>query len=242
MVSRLPSAVVGTTSSFGLTGSAEHATATFRTLAVDFLEQVLDALEIEQPPLVGNSIGSAWSTWLALDRPTRAAALIHIGCPAFWLGTSAPLPLRLLSVPALGRFITAIAPPSSRQVEAFWRKFAGEDLSQLSELRDLLVEAQKLPDAQRSILGLLHAVERPRGARHEVTTSGEQLAQIRQPVLLIWGSRDVFGGSSVGEDAARIIPQGELRIVAEAGHVPWLGHAGEVAAAALPFLRRHAVP
>ena len=222
---------------FGLTGGAEHTTATFRGLAVEFLEQVLDTLEIEQPLFVCNSIGSLWSTWLALDRPDRVAAMVHAGCPAFWLGTSAPLPLRLLSIPLLGRFIMAISPPSPRQTEAFGRLIAGEDLSQFPELRDLLVAAQKLPGAQRSILGLLHAVVRLSGARPEMRLMAQQLAQIRQPVLLIWGSRDAFGGPSVGEEAARTIPHAALHIVPEAGHVPWVGHPSEVAAAAVPFLR-----
>jgi pimeloyl-ACP methyl ester carboxylesterase len=225
---------------FGLTGRAEHTSATFRRLAVDFLEQVIDALEIARPLFVGNSIGSAWSTWLALDRPDRVAGLVHVGCPAFWLNTSAPLPLRLLSIPLLGRFIMALSPPSPRQAEAFGRKIGGEDLSQFPELRDLLVAAQRLPDAQDSTLGLLHAVVRLRGARQEVRLAREQLGQIRHPVLLIWGSRDAFGGPSVAEEAALAIPDGEVCIVPGAGHIPWVGHPGDVIAAAVPFLRRHA--
>lgn len=224
---------------FGLTGSAEHNTATFRTLAVTFLAQVLDALELEQPLFIGNSIGSLWSTWLALERPDRVAAMVHVGCPAFWLGTSAPLPLRLLSVPLVGRLLMGTSPPSPRQVEAFGRQMAGEDLSQLPELRDLLVTAQNLPGAQTSTLGLLRAVVRMNGARPEVALTAEQLSQIRQPVLMIWGSRDRFGGPGVGEEAARSIPDAELSVIPEAGHVPWVGRPGAVAALTAPFLRRH---
>jgi pimeloyl-ACP methyl ester carboxylesterase len=225
---------------FGLTGSAKHTTATFRRLAVVFLEQVLDALKIEQPLFISNSIGSLWTSWFALDRPDRVAAMVHVGCPAFWLGTSAPLPLRLLSLPLIGRFIMAISPPSPRQVEAFGRRMGGEDLSQCPELRDLLVAALKLPNAQRSILELLHAVIRLRGARPGMALMREDLAQIRQPVLLIWGARDAFGGSRVGEEAARVIPNAVLHIVPGGGHVPWVGHPSEVGAAAMPFLRSHA--
>lgn len=94
--------------------------------------------------------------------------------------------------------------------------------------------------AQDSTLGLLHAVVRLRGARQEVSLSKEQLGRIRQPVLLIWGSRDAFGGPTEAQEAARLIPDSELCIVPGAGHVPWVGHPGEVTAAAVPFLRRHA--
>jgi pimeloyl-ACP methyl ester carboxylesterase len=226
---------------FGLSGCAIHSTATIRGLAVDFLSQVFDALGLDRPAVIGNSIGSLWSTWLALDRPERVASLIHVGCPAFWLGTSAPLPLRLLSVPPIGRALMAASPPSARQVEAFGRRSAGEVLSQAPELRDLLVAAQHLPGAQQATLSLLHTVVRLRGARPEVALTADALAAISQPVLLVWGARDAFGGPDVAAEAARVIPDVTLHLVPDAGHVPWVGHASEVTAAIVPFLHRHGV-
>ena len=223
---------------FGLTGNVQHTTETFRGVAVAFLEQVLDALGLERPLFIANSIGSLWSIWFALDRPDRVAAMAHIGCPAFILGTSAPLPLRLLSVRPLGRLVLS-APPTPRQVEAFGRRIGGVDLSMHSELRDLLVAAQKLPGAQRATLDLLHAAVRLRGARPEVALTAEQLVRIRQPVLLVWGDHDAFGKPEIGEAAARLIPDAQLQVVAGGGHVPWVGHPREVAAAVLPFLRAH---
>lgn len=224
---------------FGLTGRASHTTATIRRLAVDFLEQVLDALELDRPFVIGNSMGSLWSMWLALDRPDRVAAMVHVGCPAFILGTSAPLPMRLLSMRLLGRLIMEMFAPSPRQVETFARAIGGEDLSDNPALRDLLVAAQKLPGVQHSTRDLLHATVRLRGARPAVALTARQLAQIRQPVLLIWGARDVFGTPDVGEEAARIIPDAKLHVIPEGGHIPWIGHPGEVAAATIPFLRMH---
>lgn len=225
---------------FGLTGSAKHSTGTLRRLAVDFLEQALDTLGLERPLIVGNSMGSLWSIWLALERPDRVEAMVHIGCPAFVLGTSAPPPMRLLSVRPLGRLMMKLSPPSARQVERFARMAAGEDLSDKPELTDLLVAAQMLPGAKDAILDLVHAVVRLRGARPAVALTAEQLAQIRQPVLLIWGERDAFGGSRVGEQVASIIPDAHLSVIPGGGHVPWIGHPEEVAAAALPFLRARA--
>jgi pimeloyl-ACP methyl ester carboxylesterase len=226
---------------FGLTGHAEHRAATLRKLAADFLEQVLDALELERPLFVANSIGSLWTISLALERPDRVTAMVHVGCPAFILGTSAPLPLRVLSLPLFGRALMALSPPSPRQVEAFASQVAREDLSQLPELVDLLVAAQKMPGAQASVRRLLRAVLRLRGARPEVALPAEQLARISQPVLLVWGSEDRFGGLNVAEEAARIIPVAELRVLHGAGHVPWLGQPAKVAAATRTFLRKAAV-
>ncbi|HUP46256.1 MAG TPA: alpha/beta hydrolase [Thermoanaerobaculia bacterium] len=215
--------------SFGLTGSAPLDTRSFRKLAVDFLEQVLDALGLERPLVVGSSMGSLWTTWFALEHADRVPALVHVGCPAFILGTSAPLPMRLISIRPFGRLVMKLSPPSPSGVESFARAMAGEDLSKMPEIRDLLVEAQRLPGVQNAIVDLLHTVVRVRGARPEIALTKEQLAAIRQPVLLIWGESDRFGGADVAREAARTIPDCELHLIAGAGHIPWFAHADEVA-------------
>jgi pimeloyl-ACP methyl ester carboxylesterase len=221
---------------FGLSGSVRHTTATFRRLGPQFLEQVLDGLELERPSFIGNSIGSLWSIWLALDRPGRVAAMAHIGCPAFLLGTSAPLSMRLLSVPPVGRLMMRMSPPSPQQVERF-AAMAGEDFSALPEMKDLLVEMQKLPGVRPALLELLHAVIRLRGPRPELVLTARQLEQITQPVQLIWGERDPFGPPEVGEQAAALIPDAQFHLIPGAGHVPWVAHAGPVGEFVVPFLR-----
>lgn len=220
---------------FGLTGRARHATSTLRTLAVDFLEQALDALGLERPILVGNSMGSLWSLWLALDRPDRLAAMVHIGCPALLLGTSAPFPVRALALRPVGRVVTWLAEPSPAQVRRFAR-MVGEDLTGERELVDLLVEAQRLPGARSGLLDLLHAALRLTGARPEVALRDEELARIRQPTLFVWGERDSFGGPEVGEAAARIMPDATLQVVSGAGHLPWVSRPGPVAEVVRAFL------
>lgn len=58
--------------------------------------------EADGPP---PPISSTWTVWLAIDCPRRVEAMIHIGTPAWILDTSAPLPMRLLSVPGVGRLM-----------------------------------------------------------------------------------------------------------------------------------------
>jgi pimeloyl-ACP methyl ester carboxylesterase len=225
---------------FGLSGRAAYRTTTIRRLAVDFLEQVLDALALDRPVLVGNSIGSLWTNWMAIDRPDRVAALLHIGCPAFVVGTSAPVALRLPSIRPIGRLVTRLAPPTARNMENFAKRMTGEDFRTMPQVRDMLVAAQRLPGAQAATIDLLHAVIRLRGARPEVAMDEDQLARIRHPVALIWGERDAFGGPSVAARVVAAYPAAELHLVADGGHVPWLGYPDAVAGLAKPFLARHA--
>ncbi|HQU73884.1 MAG TPA: alpha/beta hydrolase [Calditrichia bacterium] len=223
---------------FGLSGCADHQLAGIRSLAVRFLEQVLDGLQLNKPLVIGNSIGSLWSFWLALDRPERVAAMLHVGCPALILGTSAPLPLRLASTRVLGYLMTR-KPPTQGQVEGFGRVIRGEDLSKLPALRDLLLAAQRLPGVGAATRQLLRTVVRLRGARPEVALGEAELSQVRQPVRLIWGEKDAFGSPDIGEAASRIIPRCDFYVIPGGGHVPWVGYPGEVGQAALPFLRTH---
>lgn len=223
---------------FGLTGPPRHASTDPRSLAVGFLEQVLDALHLESPLFVANSIGSLWAMWFALDRPDRVTASVHIGCPAFILGTSAPLPMRLLTVPLLGRLLMRLMPPSPGQVDRF-AAMVGADLSGLPELRDLLVAAQKLPGAGARTRELLRSLAGVRGPRDGVELTETQLEQLSQPVQLIWGERDPFGAPEDGARVAAAIPEADFNILPGAGHVPWVDHAVPVGELAGHYLRAH---
>lgn len=222
---------------FGLTDATAHSTANMRPLAVTFLEQVLDGLGLDRALFVGSSLGATWATWLALDQPERVTAMVHIGCPALILGTSAPIPMRLLSVPPVGRFLMRLQPPSARQVDRV-AAMAGEDFSELPELREALLACEKLPSYGPASIRLLHALVRPRGARPEVALTAEQLAQLRQPVQMIWGEHDPFGSPAVGKRACEVIPEAELHVV-PGGHGPWFRYAEQVGDLAVPFLRKH---
>jgi pimeloyl-ACP methyl ester carboxylesterase len=219
----------------GLTDAATAATATVRQQSVDFLAQALDRLDLECPAFVASSMGSLWSTWLALGMPERVAASVHIATPAFILGTSAPLPMRLMSIPALGRLLARVQPPSVQRMDRT-AAMVHVDLHQEPEVRQVMVESEKLPGADTSFLSLLHACLRLRGARPEVALTAEQLSLLRQPVQLIWADDDPFGRVEVGQQAAEIIPDAEFHIV-PGGHAPWVNAPKQVGRLARSFLR-----
>ena len=221
----------------GLSRRAPYATNELRTLAVDFLDQVVDGLGLDRAAFVASSLGGLWTTWLALDRPARVSAIIYVGCPATILGTSAPFLFRLGSIPPIARLLRRLDPPSPNQVDRFIA-MAGEDFTDLPELRELFLAHGLLPDSGPALADLLHAVVRLRGPRPEVELTAPQLSRITQPVTLIWGDRDPFGRPSVGERAARIIPNAEFRPV-PGGHAPWVNQPTRVGDLTASFLREH---
>ncbi len=219
---------------YGLTDTTAHLTDDFRSTAIRFLDEVLDGLRLDQPSFVANSLGSLWATWFAIDRPARVAALVHIGCPAIVLDTSAPLPMRMLSVRPLGRLMMKMQPPSPRQVKRMSKMVNEYPLS--PEIADLLLATEQRPGFESTFLTTLHTLIRLRGARPEMALTIDQLAQVDQPSRLIFGANDPMGAAPVGERLAEALPDADLHIV-DGGHAPWLRHADQIGPLVSTFLR-----
>ena len=222
---------------FGLTPTVPHRRTTLRGLAVTFLAEVLDALGLDTAVLVANSMGSWWTTRFAQAHPDRVEALIHVGCPALLLDTSAPVPMRLVGVRGLGRLLVAAQRPSPRAAR-FQLRMSGETLGDRPAdhaLIDLLVAMQRLPDHDTTWHDLLHAVIGPRGARPGMPITADELRRLDLPALFVWGQKDTFGSPEVGQRAAGLLPDAEL-IVIPHGHVPWVTDAAAVARPILEWL------
>lgn len=222
---------------FGLTDPASYQAGTMRSTATGFLGQVLDAAGIGRGHFVTHSQGSLWTAWLSAGQPGRVAAQVQIGCPAHILGTAAPLPMRMMSVPRIGRLLLNLQPPSIRQTEQIFA-MVREDPSRIPEIRDLLLACERLPWYGDSLIALMRAVMRFGRTRSPIALDGEELARVSHPVQMIWGERDPFGSVAVARRAAGLLPDAELHVV-PGGHAPWFNHAAEVGALARRFLTAH---
>ena len=221
---------------FGLTEGTMPTGHAYRPAAVRILCETLDRLELDQAAIIANSLGSLWTLWLALDAPDRLATMVHLGCPATILGTSAPLPMRLLSVPPLARIMMGLQPPSHRQVEQLSKMVHEYPLA--PELADLLLATERLPGFEREFVDTLHTLVRLRGARPEIQLDANQLRRVRQPTQLIWGTDDPMGSTRIAREVAEAIPDAELHLI-DGGHAPWLRQSKAIGALAKSFLGKH---
>jgi pimeloyl-ACP methyl ester carboxylesterase len=221
---------------FGLTDPARGLSRDHRTLAVRVLGEVLDALGLDRPVLVANSLGSLWSCWLALARPDRIAALVHVGCPALAVGTSAPLPMRLLSMRGLGALLARLDPPSPGQIDRISKMVHEHPLP--PEIARLLLATQRLPGFALSFRPTLRTLLRLRGSRFGMGLEADELARIDHPSLVVIGRDDPFGAAAAGRRIVDALPRGELQIV-DGGHAPWVHHAEQVAPPVRAFLTEH---
>jgi pimeloyl-ACP methyl ester carboxylesterase len=227
----------------GMSDGIDHRAVDVRKLAVHTLTSVLDYFNLERVPVIGNSMGGLWSFWLALDRPERVAGMVQMGCPATILGTSAPFPMRLMSVSGLNRLLVKMMVPNSLEKARDLPTFMGHPKEVGANWPEAMAgcsyQFPRLPTFERAWLSLMEWVLNLRGVKPGLGLGEEALRRVQGPVLFMWGSRDPFGSLEVAHRAAEAVPNGVLRQVG-IGHLPWWDDADECARLIREFLSKKA--
>jgi pimeloyl-ACP methyl ester carboxylesterase len=195
-----------------------------RKLALDVLQAVLDAAGVQQAAFVANSMGGWWTLQLALHTPARVSRMAMLGCPAVILKTSAPLPMRLISVPVIGRGLVHFMVPASPAKARDLPSFLGHPVQVGQSWSDSEAEAfyrlGHLPDFRRSWVTLLRRFLRVWGSNPGMRITADDLRDVAHPVLFIWGKGDPFGSPDEGRAAAALMPDARFQVVGT-GHLPW---------------------
>ncbi len=207
----------------------------FRAHAVEFLSSTLDALRLDRVDIVANSMGGLWSLWLALDRSDRVRTLALVGAPAMVGGGSAPLPMRLLGRPIIGKLMMMLEPPSAKQVKVLWQRMGHDPTSLDATIHDVMLAAERLPAYAPAWRALLARALTVSGPAKDVVFQDADLARLRCPVTFVWGKEDPFGGAEFGRSVAAKTPGSRFE-VAGVGHLPWLDDPAGCARAILPAL------
>src|SRR5262249_49009598 len=151
------------------------------------------------------------------------ARLVILGVPATALRGARPdLILSLLSMPYLNRVILAAPATASTSRIAMRNALsvsAGQELA--IELFQIHALARRRPAFRATLATWSAAPHIWRGPLPSVVISDNEIAQLHQPTLFIWGERDVFGGPEIANRAAGIMPNAQVEVVS-AGHHPQL--------------------
>jgi pimeloyl-ACP methyl ester carboxylesterase len=222
---------------FGLSEPARVPRERFRDAAVEFVDEVLDALGLEMSALAGGSMGATWALWYALARPGRVRRLALLGSAPLLPGTRAPLPLRVMATPVIGDVLARVVKPDATMVIRLLSSMGEKDtIVRYPDLIESVAAAGSDPIASRANLAELRAALSPFGFRPAVCVSPEELAQLSVPTLLVWGDHDPVGAVEIAQAIASLIPGAQLEVV-PAGHVPWLGNPDRVSELLCAFVR-----
>jgi pimeloyl-ACP methyl ester carboxylesterase len=80
------------------------------------------------------------------------------------------------------------------------------------------------------------AVVGGRGWRPGLTFDDSELAAIKQPTLNVYGTADPVGSVDIWRRVVGVLPQGKLRLIDGAGHMPWFDDPSQVAGDVNRFL------
>ena len=188
-----------------------------------FLGEVMDALDIEEASLAGNSLGGLVAWRFAVENPDRVDRLILVDSGAFSINgvtdepVQAPLPVAMALRSAPDFFIDQIiamtfADPSVISED---RRAGIADMMRAEGNGDAFVDHINefvLPDP------------RP------------ELARLNTPTLVMWGGRDVLIDPAQAQMIVDAAPQAELVMFDDLGHAPQEENPQATAEAARAFL------
>jgi len=216
---------------FGLTGPALDEQGNVRKMDVAFyqafVDAVLDELQIKKCVMIGNSFGGFLSWDQAQRHPERVRGLILSDA----VGYQAPLPIYITLFT-----IKPIAWLTRYTVPAFLLRMA---------VRDVYGDKRKLKKEvlERYLELFMHKPNRSAvGQMVGVFTDGEfgseRLPQIQCKTLIMWGGDDRWVSIEMAGRFNRDIPDSELKVYREVGHIPMEEAADRFAADCINFIEK----
>lgn len=189
----------------------------------DMLTSCLDELGLDSAHIVGHSQGAMIGMWLALDAPERVRSLVAIGTPAVALGARLES-LKWVAMPGIGSLMLSMPKPPS-----MYRRMLADTigLHAVDAAPEELIRATYLATRQpyfgKTVSTYLREMFSGASAEPQrYVLSADELAQIHQPVLIVWGQDDDhFQPIAEATNKAALMPNARFEVV-PGGHEPWL--------------------
>jgi pimeloyl-ACP methyl ester carboxylesterase len=211
---------------------------TYRDAAAQWVGEVADGLGERQIDVVGNSMGGYFAIAFALAHPDRVRRLVLAGGPA-GLPIDVPLFIRLWGNPIAEK---AIRRMKFKDVDSFRSTVYPTSAAHPERIPDELAEiefaAGNLPDFSLTSYTMFRSITTLRGWRSGFLID-EFLARLDTPTLFVWGDADAAVPLGMGRSLANRMSNAKLRVIEEAGHVPWLDEPDRVALHINEFLDQH---
>jgi 2-hydroxy-6-oxonona-2,4-dienedioate hydrolase len=206
----------------GLSDPYPVTAANLPAFGASFVGDVLDGMGIDRAHVVASSFGGHLALRSASATPERFIRMAQMACPAFAPGEQLPRFLQLLGK-AWFRKVLGMLPPNERANRSIMRQLGhGTSLDQgrlPKSFFDWYIALQRHTDTNRNDANMIgHLLpERP-----ALTLNEALLASVDVPTVYLWGADDTFGGPDVARNMVSAMPDAELVLIPDAGHLPWL--------------------
>ena len=179
---------------------------------VELTVGLLDELGVERAILVGNSAGGTIAVLTALTYPQRVQALVLVDAAVYAHSGSPSLVRLLASTPQMQR----IGPLVARRIRGWGIDFARSAWHDPSRITAEVWEGYLKPLQAENWDRALWELTRASGS-HNLE---ERLAEIRMPCLVITGDDDRIVPMEQSIRLADELPDAELVVIPDCGHIP----------------------
>ncbi|HCX66352.1 alpha/beta hydrolase [Parvibaculum sp.] len=199
-----------------------------------FVHEVLKTLHVRRFAIAGNSMGGGIAALYTLEHPESVSALILVdaaGIPVQRDDDDVPLAFRVANMPVVSNVMRYVLPRSL--VEEGVRKVFFDQ----SKVTDEMVARYfdlTLHEGNRDATRMRFASYASRNEK----AFADRLGEIKVPVLVLWGDQDGLIPVSAAHEFQKRIPQAELVIFENVGHVPMEEIPEASAAAVRSFLAK----
>ena len=180
-------------------------------LFVKQLEDLLEALQFQHVNLIGLSMGGPIAASFTARHPERIDKLVLID-PAGARPIALSVLLKAAKLPLVGELALGL--------------FGSENMvkSSAADFFDpaLIAEFQSKYKVQMQFKGFKHAIlsTMRSGMLDSFIEIYRCIGELNQPTLLIWGRNDKTVPFAHSRDICEAIPQADLRVIEEGGHIP----------------------
>ncbi|MEQ8707145.1 MAG: alpha/beta hydrolase [Phaeodactylibacter sp.] len=193
---------------FGLTGPRPDGDYSIPAY-VDFVEAFAKKLGLKQFHLAGNSLGGLIAWEYALRYPERVQKLVLLNASGWPRDQEMPLAMRLARKPVFRQLLQRITP------KALFRKSLQEVYANPDRISDTLVDRYfdlfLREGNRRAYVQRLNQSYQP---------DPHQLSELNIPTFILWGEQDAWIPVADAYRFDEVLPNSQLLIYPDAGHVP----------------------
>lgn len=184
-----------------------------------FVHKFLEARDYQNVHLLGNSLGGHVGLVHILKHPERIKSLILTGSSGLFESGMGD------SYPKRGDYEYI---KTKTELTFYDPKTATEEL------------VNEVFEITRNRLKVIKIIALAKSAIRN--NLGEELKNIQQPTLLIWGNNDTITPPFVAQEFHKLIPNSELHFIDKCGHAPMMEQPAEFNEILLKFLKKQAQP